>query len=178
MTDAVSGEKNINRDDFRLGTLDDELRVDGLCRELLMEFYNRQLADGLDPETASMLAGSADYFIRDFVVSIMGRNIFCETPGLVRQFAGNWYIVSTLEPNGAELVGHLEGIRAFYRYLRDRDLISAGYLERVEAECDAFGYYEGRIDSFWKITADGYLAWERECSLKDDNSAPTGHNSP
>ena len=166
MTEAATGTMTINKDDFKLGTLDDELRVDGLCRELLMEFYNRLLADGIPPDIASRLAGSADYFIRDFVVGIKGRNIFCETTGPVRQFAGNWYIVSNLEPTGAELAGHLEGIRAFYRYLRSRELISAAYLERIEAECDDLGYYSGRIDSFWAIADDGYTAWERECSLK------------
>jgi hypothetical protein len=157
----------INKVDFKLGTLDDELRVDELCKELLMEFYNRMLADGIPPDLASRLAGSADYFIRDFVISIKGRNIFCETPGLVRQFAGNWYVVSNLEPKGEELAGHLEGIRAFYRYLHSRELISAGFLELIEAECDDLGYYSGRIDSFWAIVDDGYLAWERECSLKE-----------
>ena len=59
------------------------------------------------------LANSADYFIRDFVVSIKQRNIFEERPGLVRQFAGNWYIVSNLEPNITELSEHLEGISRF-----------------------------------------------------------------
>jgi hypothetical protein len=157
----------INKVDFKLGTLDDELRVDELCKELLMEFYNRMLADGIPPDLASRLAGSADYFIRDFVISIKGRNIFCETPGLVRQFAGNWYVVSNLEPKGEELAGHLEGIRAFYRYLNSRELISAEFMELIEAECDDLGYYSGRIDSFWAIVDDGYLSWERECSLKE-----------
>ena len=167
MTETSASTMTINKNDFKLGTLDDELRVDGLCKELLMEFYNRLLADGVAPDLASRLAGSANFFIRDFVISIKGRNIFCETRGLVRQFAGNWYIVSTLEPKGDELAGHLEGIRAFYRYLRSRDLISPAFLELVEAECDDFGYYSGRIDSFWTIVGDGYTAWERECSLKE-----------
>lgn len=174
MADSAEGGKIINKDDFELGTLADELRVDGLCRELLLEFYNRLLADGIPPESASLLAGGADYFIRDFVVSIKGRNIFCETPGLIRQFAGNWYIVSTLEPNGAELVGYLEGVRAFYRFLRSREMISAGYLVHIEAECDDLGYYSGRIDSFWTIENDGYLKWERECSLKEPQGADSG----
>jgi len=163
----VEGELVINKDDFRLGSLEDELRVDGLCQKLLMRFYFQLLEDGISPDQATFLASSADYFIRDFVVAIRERNIFDEHPGLVRQFAGNWYIVNTLEPNMPELSRHLEGIRAFYRFLRSRDLISAPYLGLIERECDDRDYYAGRIDSFWAITGDGYLAWERECTLKD-----------
>ncbi len=163
----LEGELVVNKDDFRLGSLEDELRVDGLCQKLLMRFYFQLLEDGISPDQATFLASSADYFIRDFVVAIRERNIFDEHPGLVRQFAGNWYIVNTLEPNMPELSRHLEGIRAFYRFLRSRDLISAPYLGLIERECDDRDYYAGRIDSFWAITGDGYLAWERECTLKD-----------
>ncbi|HEY6872402.1 MAG TPA: hypothetical protein VI298_06725 [Geobacteraceae bacterium] len=163
----LEGELVVDKDDFRLGSLEDELRVDGLCQKLLMRFYFQLLEDGLPPDQATLLANSADYFIRDFVVAIKERNIFDERPGLVRQFAGNWYIVNTLEPNDAELSRHLEGIRAFYRFLRARGLISAEYLGLIERECDDRDYYAGRIDSFWAITGDGYLAWERECSLKE-----------
>src|SRR6266568_3016154 len=90
----VEGEVVINKD---------ELRVDGLCQKLLMRFYFQLLEDGISPDQATFLASSADYFIRDFVVAIRERNIFDEHPGLVRQFAGNWYIVNTLEPNMPEL---------------------------------------------------------------------------
>lgn len=164
----LEGELVVNKDDFRLGSLEDELRVDGLCQKLLKRFYFRLLEDGISPDQATLRANSADYFIRDFVVAIKERNLFDERPGLVRQFAGNWYIVSNLEPNDAELFQHLEGIRVFYRFLRSRSLISAPYLGRIERECDDRDYYAGRIDSFWEIKGDGYLAWERECTLKEE----------
>jgi hypothetical protein len=163
----LEGELTVNKDDFELGTMDDELRVDGLCKKLLKRFYFQMLEDGLSPDQATQLAGGADYFIRDFVVAIKERNIFEEQEGLVRQFAGNWYIVNNLEPNVPELSRHLAGVRAFYRFLRSRELVSAQFLERIEEECDDTAYYEGRIESFWEITGDGFFAWERECSLKD-----------
>jgi len=163
----LEGELVINKDDFRLGTLEDEIRVDGLCKKLLRRFYFQMLEDGLSPEDATQLASGADYFIRDFLVAIKERNIFDERAGIVRQFAGNWYIVNTLEPNVPELTRFLEGVRAFYRFLRSRGLISETYLDRIKRECDDTAYYEGRIASFWEITGDGYLAWERDCSLKD-----------
>lgn len=157
----------IDKDAFTPGSLEDDLRVDLLCKHLLQHFYGRLQADGLSPEEATELANSADYFLRDFLVDIKGLNLFDEKSGVVRQFAGNWYIVNTLEPDIRELARHLRGIKAFYRYLRDRELISAGYLENIERECDDLSFYEGRIESFWAISGDGYLAWERECSLKE-----------
>ena len=163
----LEGELVVNKVEFRLGSLEDELRVDGLCRKLLMRFYFQLLEDGISPDQATLLANSADYFIRDFAVAIKERNIFDERPGLVRQFVGNWYIVNTLEPNDAELSRHLAGITAFYQFLRSRALISAAFLDRIERECADRDYYAGRIASFWAIKGDGYLAWERECTLKD-----------
>ncbi len=162
----LEGEVTVNKEDFRLGSLDDELRVDGLCQKLLKRFYFQLLEDGLPPERATLLANGADYFVRDFVVARMERNLFDETPGLVRRFAGNWYIVNTLEPHIAELSVHLEGIAAFYRFLHARGDISREYLDRIEAECGDTAWYGNRIESFWGITGDGYAAWERECSLK------------
>ena len=165
--DNLENELAVNKDDFRLGTLDDELRVDGLCKELLGRFYSQLLKDGVSPAKATMLANGADHFLRDFVVSIKQRNLFDDQAGLVRQFAGNWYIMNTLEPNIGELSGHLAGIRSFYRFLRSHELISAEYLDQIERACDDEKYYASRIDSFWEIKGDGYLAWERECTLKD-----------
>ncbi len=156
----------IDKDTFTPGTPEDDLRVDLQCKHLLQHFYKSQIAQDVSAEEATALANGADYFIRDFVVDFMGLNPFDERPGIVRQFAGNWYIVGTIEPDLQQLAGHLRGIRAFYQYLRGQGLISAGYLQNIEKECDDLVYYESRIESFWGITGDGYLAWEQECSLK------------
>ncbi len=156
----------IDKEAFKLGTLEDELRVDQLCLELLQEFHRQLLADGVAPLEAGGLAHGADYFIRDFLVAVKQRNIFTEEPGLVRLFAGNWYIVNTMEPDIKELAGYLEGIGAFYGFLHSRELISAAFLQGVEQECAARAYYADRIETFWAIKGDGYYAWERDCSLK------------
>jgi len=161
------GELILTRDDFRLESLDDELRVDELCRNLLRHCYDRLLEDGLTPDKATFLASGADYFVRDFVVGYKHRNLLDERPGIVRQFAGNWYIVNTLEPDIAELAGHLEGVGAFYRFLRSGGFITARFLREIEQECADREYYARRIDSFWEIRGDGYFAWERECTLKE-----------
>ncbi|HJV34018.1 MAG TPA: hypothetical protein VJ604_03045, partial [Geomonas sp.] len=67
-----------------------------------------------------------------------------------------------------EIEGYLAGIRAFYRFLYGHQLISLKFLQAIEAECGELDYYVSRIESFWNITGDGYHAWERECSLKDE----------
>jgi hypothetical protein len=168
----IAGDIRIDKDAFTPLTNDDFMRVDNLCSALLLSFYEELQTKGLSPEEATELAKSADYFIRDFVVDFKALNLFDEHPGIVRQFAGNWYIFNTLEPDIRQLGAHLRGIRAFYRFLHDQRLISAGYLVKIEKECDDLVYYEGRIESFWKIEGHGYLAWEAECSLKEGNAKP------
>ena len=158
----------IDKSKYELGTLDDELRVDQLCKDLLLRFYNETCAQGVDEVEATALAAGADYFIRDFVVAIKQLNIFSERTGIVRQFAGNWYIVNTLEPDNAEIARYLRGIQAFYRFLYGHGLVSFQFLHAIEQECGDLAYYESRIDSFWDIKGDGYTAWERACTLKDN----------
>jgi hypothetical protein len=164
---VMKDEMQIDKDAFTPVTHDDYLRVDNLCRELLLRFYEEIQADGLSPEEATALASGADYFIQNFLVDFKGYNLFDERPGIVRQFAGNWYVVNTLEPDISHLGLHLRGITAFYRFLHGHQLISAGYLQEIEKECGDLAYYENRIESFWAIEGDGFLCWERECTLKE-----------
>ncbi|MCM0083428.1 hypothetical protein L4X63_17730 [Geomonas sp. Red32] len=161
-------ELKVSKQDFVPATLDDEVRVDNKCKELLLRFYNESIGAGIPAEEATALASGADYFIRDFVVSIKQRSIFDERAGVVRQFAANWYIVNTIEPSAAELEGYLAGVKAFYRFLHGHHLISLKFLQSIEAECADLGYYAARIESFWDIKDDGYFAWEKECTLKGD----------
>jgi hypothetical protein len=152
--------------DFAITTIEDEIRVDGLCRDLLMEFYEELQAEGGDPEIATELARSADYFVRDFVVGFKQWHLFDEARSPVRPFAGNWYIVNTLDPASGELAKHLAGILAYYRFMARHKLISATFLERVEAECNDHPFYEERIKSFWEISGDGYYVWEQACPVR------------
>ncbi len=167
-TDADS-EFSVNKEEFNLFAPDDFLRVDNLCKGLLFRFYEELQGQGLSPQEATVLASGADYFIRDFVVDCKMFNVFDEMPGIVRQFAGNWFIANSLEPDIAQLSRHLRGIRAFYHFLFNHRLISAGYLWSIENECDDLAFYEKRIVSFLEIEGDGYFAWEKECSLQEDN---------
>ena len=153
--------------DYDIATLEDELRVDALCRELLLAFYSDRLGAGIDEHEATLLANSADYFIRDFLIGARQLNILETGSGVVRTFAGNWYIVNTLEPDSSELETHLKGICEFYRFLAGHQAIPAAAFREIENECQDSGYYRQRIDSFWDIQGDGYFAWEEECSLKN-----------
>lgn len=163
----LSREDVFLTENFNITGLEDEIRVDALCRRLL-EFFYRDLVEErkLLPEEASALAYGADYFLREYVIPDRGENIFALRPGRVRQFAGNWYIVRTLEPNMAELSSILRGVEAFYAYCQQRGKVSAELGRSVAVECADLDYYRQRIESFWAIEGDGYCAWERECSLK------------
>lgn len=160
----------IEKNEFDVHTLDDEIRVDALCSDLLRLFYRHLLEINIPEGEATSMASGADYFTRDFMVARRQKNILDAEPGIVRQFAGNWYITNTLEPNIRELCGHLEGVRAFYGFLHERGFISDELLLAIEKECDDSDYYKERIESFWEIRGDGYFAWERECTLKDCDS--------
>lgn len=162
------GEPTINKDDFAIVTVEDEIRADGLCKVLLKQFYDSLLAGGVAPQEATLVANGADYYVRDFLVGYKHRSLFDERPGIVRQFGGNWYIVNTIEPSTEELAGHLRGACSFYRFLHGKGLIGGDFLAAMEQECSDATFYEGRIRSFWEIEGDGYLAWERACSLKQD----------
>lgn len=157
----------VNKEEFNATSVDDEIRADRLCQKLLRRYYDSLLADGLAPGDATALANGADYFVRDFLVGYKHRNLFDEQSGIVRQFAGNWYIANTLDPSLEELAGHLRGVSSFYGFLASRGLIAPTFLAAIAGECADLAYYERRIATFWEIEQDGYLAWERDCSLKD-----------
>lgn len=153
--------------DFEITNLEDELRVDELCRELLLAFYHERIAAGLDENDATRLANSADFFVRDYLIGARQLNLLEIDNGDVRRFAGNWYIVNTLEPSSEELAVHLDGICAFYRFLAAHGAVTTTALAAIEQDCAARDFYAQRIDDFWNISGDGYYAWEAECSLKN-----------
>lgn len=160
--DGINAKEN-----FEVRNLEDEIRVDGLCRRLLQEFHRELLQNrGLPSAEAGALAHGADYFLREFVIPDRRENIFSLPPGRVRQFAGNWYIVRNLEPNMAELTGILRGVAAFYDFCRQAGMVTDDLVAAVRAECAELDFYHRRIEAFWAIEGDGYRTWEEECSLK------------
>lgn len=165
---AEIGDELFKKKNFDVADLQDEIRVDELCSRLLRFFCQHLIQqEGISPAEAGTLAQGADYFLREFVIPDRRENIFALRPGRVRQFAGNWYIIRNLEPNMAELTGILRGVAAFYHYARQKGKVSSELADRVAEECRDLPFYSQRIESFWEIQGDGYIAWEKECSLKE-----------
>jgi hypothetical protein len=167
----MSGQKQpeivFEHDDFESVSLDDELRLDEHCRELLKRFYLNLVENGMTQQQASELAFSADLYLRDFLVDFVRRNVVRPQPGIVRRFAATWFITHTLDPEMRILERHLDGIRELYRFLHGQHLISSEELVFLEDEAAQTDYYRRRIESFLAIVGDGYFAWEAECPLRD-----------
>jgi len=150
--------------DFNISDLDDEIRTDILCVEFLTAFHQHLLDNlELDPLIAGSRARGADYFLRDFIIADRRDNIFLIKPERIRQFAGNWYILSNMEPNMVELGDMLAGIAVFYEYCLDLGLIDNETGKEIAAHCLAVQYYTERIESFHAISGDGFIAWNDGC---------------
>jgi len=151
---------------FDITNLEDEINVDRLCSDFLKIFHRDLTEKGLPPDEAGSLAHGADYFLRDFVIAEKRENIFKLKPERIRQFAGNWYIIKTLEPNMVELESILDGVEAFYSFADSEKRLSEGTIDGVKQECAQREFYSTRIESFWAIEGDGYLAWDAACPLE------------
>lgn len=159
-------KSQIKAEEFNIGDLADEVRVDGLCRTLLQQFHDHLLNSGeVTRHQAGSMAHGADFFLRDFVIDCLRSNIFSVTEAQVRGFAGNWYIHRTLEPNAAELTAILGGVAAFYRYCADLKWVSGCDCDGISSACSDLDYYQQRIDSFHALAGDDYLAWCQKCPL-------------
>lgn len=155
---------------FLPGSLSDEIRIDQLIVSLLRTFCRDSIAAGVEPLRAGAWARGADYFLRDFVVDHCRNNLFFLPAGQVRYFAGNWYIIKTVEPNRAELSEILEGVEAFYRYLQEHGKVTKECYEEVTAACQDLDYYEERIKAFWAISEGGYQSWDEACPQQKSTS--------
>ncbi|GAB4173517.1 MAG: hypothetical protein Tsb0017_11120 [Geothermobacteraceae bacterium] len=151
---------------FDIACLEDEIRADQLTGELLKLFCSSLIdQNDEDPLTAGSLARGADHFLREFIIGDRRENLLKIAPERVRQFAGNWYIVKTLEPNMAELGDILEGVEAFYGWLARNRLFDRKQAEAIAHHCGQLDFYRERIEQFWAIEGDGYLAWNQACPL-------------
>ncbi len=154
-------------DEFDCETLEDEVRVDRLCRQLLQQFYDYLLNSGLTDQRASELAYAMDYYVRDYQVDFLQQNILRPQPEQIRYFAGNWYITHSLEPTLEVLDCHLEGLRAWYTFLHTRHLIAADELAELLQETTQRVFYRDRIERFLALAGDGYEAWDRACQREE-----------
>lgn len=166
MSEEHYPEIEFEHDDFDFTSLEDELRVDELCKSLLKHFYQHLQFKGRTPQHASDLAYCVDFYLRDYVLDFARHNVMRPQPGIIRRFAANWYITHTLDPEIALLERSLEGIREFYRFLHGLHFISREELDWLEDEATQTEYYRQRIETFLAIYGDGYVAWEAECPLK------------
>lgn len=159
--------QGLNITDFDISSLDDEIRVDKLCVDLLRHlFHNLTVQQGTPPEEAGKLCHGADYFLREFIVADRRANLFRTNALHVRQFAGHWYIIRTPEPNLGELRDILDGTAACFHFLASQGLVAAEVAAAISAQCREFDYYQKRIDDFWAIASGGYDAWRQACPLE------------
>ena len=156
-----------NHENFETGSLEDELRINQLCKQLLKEFHQYLLEKKqLDPLEAGQQAAGADYFLLDFLIDNQRTNIFASSDLMVKRFAANWYIISNLEPNIEELNPILNGTASFYHYCAELKLVEKETAELIAAASQQIDYYSQRIEDFLDISDDGFIAWNRECPLK------------
>lgn len=159
--------QGLKTDDYTITTLDDEIRVDQLCVDLLRRFNQHMTQQArLNPEQAGEICHGADYFLREFIIADRHNNLFRIDPERVRQFAGHWYIIRTPEPNMIELDTILKGTAEFYDYLANQGLVDQQNAADIKAHCLEHDYYQQRIDDFWAITGEGYNAWRQACPLE------------
>ncbi len=158
-------DKLFDIENFNVNTLDDEIRVDELCKKFLRLFY-RDLVESrnLEPEDAAALTYGADYFLRDFIIADRRENIFRIDPRRLLQFGGNWYIVKNVEPNMEELNRQLDGTVLFYHFCAAHGKCRPALAEEIEQTCRDRNFYQQRIDSFWEIE-NNYPDWNRACAL-------------
>jgi len=153
-----------DRDIYHIESFDDEIRIDKTCKSLLQDFHKYLLADKkLTPLKAGTMASGADFYLRDFMVDQQRTNIFDVSADTVRHFAGNWYIITTLEPNMAELKDILTGVSGFYAFCAEKKAVTAEIASAVAEACQQHDFYHQRIETFHNITGDGYIAWNKEC---------------
>lgn len=153
---------------FEISTCDDEVRVDELCGRLLQAVRDELLRSGeVTPREAGELCRGADYFLREFVIAECGDNLFHMPAERVRQFAGHWYIIRTLEPNAGELAAILAGVAACYQILAGHGLVTPELAGGIGEACTELPFYARRIEEFWAIEGNGFNAWRSACPLPE-----------
>jgi hypothetical protein len=164
---TLGGNGDFTTDLFDVNSLDDEIRVDRLCGSLLRIFYQYQVEEsGVRPELAGGNARGADFLLREFIIGSRRENLFHILPLRIRQFAGNWYITKTLEPNSRELRSILQGTARFYTFLAGFGLYPPQLANEIQQYCLDVDYYQERIDSFWAIEGDGFATWNAGCPIE------------
>lgn len=151
---------------YTITSLEDEISADRNCQGLLQLFLKYLLENqSLEPLAAGSHAKGADYFIRDYMIDRCRENVFAITPEKIKGFAGNWYIVNTLEPNMEELKSLLDGIRMFYLFCDRNDLLKDVNFASIDSACSDDTYYQNRIEDFHNLQDDQYHQWNNHCPV-------------
>ena len=155
--------------DNRLYTIDSvetEIRADRHCAQLLRHFHRWLLEQRREePLWAGRLAAGADYFLREFMIGRLRRNIFQAEAEHLRQFGGNWYIISNLEPNLPELEPMLAGSALFYTYCAEQGCFNPQTAAEIHATVEKKDFFHERIEQFHQLQDDDYRAWDQACSI-------------
>lgn len=165
--------QGVKTSDYNISHIDDEIRVDQLCVNLIRHMFQTLTREDETPlDLAGELCHGADYFLREFIIGDRHENLFGINPQRVRQFAGHWYIVRTMEPNLVELRTILTGTNAFYSFLASKGLIKEEVAIEIGSNCSDHEYYQQRIEDFWAIDANGYDSWRQACPLEPTAERP------
>ena len=157
--------KPFNADDFEFESLEQELQADQHCQRLLLDYYNWLQQNGMTPQEATQLAYSADYYLRDYLLDHLRANPLKPQDGIVRYFAGNWYIVKNMEPEQKQLSQHLLAIQQLYTYIKQLELITQEELNQLMTETLETDFYTQRIADFLALAGDGYTEWDNDCTI-------------
>lgn len=151
---------------YTIASLEDELNTDKNCQELLKLFLRFLLEDQkIEPLDSGSHARGADYFLRDYMIDRCRENIFAITPDKINGFAGNWYIVNTLEPNIEELRSLLNGVQLFYLFCDKKGILKDVDFESIESACLNHAYFQNRIESFHNLQDNEFQPWNNHCPI-------------
>ncbi len=154
-------------ENYVIETLEDEIRADQICKELLKLYHQYLLKNkSISPLEAGTHASGADYFLRDFMLDNRRTSPFKLTEDLVHRFAGNWYIISTLEPNIVELKNILAGVSYFADFCVANKMIDQALAKNIIQSCSNMEFYQQRINSFNDLSGDNFTAWNNDCPLQ------------
>jgi hypothetical protein len=165
----------------RLDDPDDFVRLDGLCVELLREFYGWLQAPGgeaLSPAEASPLAHAADRFLRDFLVDFLERGPADADPAAARQYVGNWYVVHTLNPTHREIDVILRSLQLLSRYLAEEGIVTEEVSRSARDDLSGEAHFHKRLEDFWELTSEGIPVWRAVDDYRRKPPPPVPEGTP
>jgi len=147
---------------YALQHLNDFMRLDAECAVLLKEFCSwLQTPEGgnSSPLEAGKLAHAADRYLRNFVVDIKETGPSDDNPALARQYLSNWLILNALAPSAEELEAAAASVKALYKYLCGKNIISESSLSGIIEEIPDAAYLSERLSQFEELRPENAVLW-------------------